>query len=194
MDKTLDVFVKLKDYVPFFQTILWLIFIIVIFCILKTQILEIIELSIKRIKNGSAFKAGPFEVGENLEKLDYVPQNQSICAAADEDREKHRISIYEENKGLFLTHIIQPSKDDGQVFDIFIYLIRHKSDDFSDIKKGEFFFGHMWGNQIFEEKFKHGILGIKTSAYAPFLCTCFVTMKDGTVLKLNRYIDFERKN
>jgi hypothetical protein len=191
MDKIIDNLIKLKDYVPFFQTVLWISLIISLILIFRKYVYLILNTTVDRIKHGSSFKAGPIEVGEKLEQLDYIAQNEKLNGLIDSDREAHRVGIYKNNNGLFITHLIYPSDKSGVAWDIFIYLIRHKSSDFSDIKKAEFFFGHMWGNQIYEEKEKNGIIGVKTSAYAPFLCTCFVTMKDDSVIKLDRYIDFE---
>lgn len=197
MDNFIENLIKLKDYVPFFQTFLWIVLLLVIVLVFHKFINLILTTIVDRLKQGSSFKAGPLEVGEKLSQLEYVPQNDTkIISPSVNDREEHRVSIYKENRGLFLTHLIYPTDKTGQGWDIFIYMIRHQekgTDDigFSDIKKAEFFFGHMWGNQIYEEKVKHGIIGVKTSAYAPFLCTCFVTMTDGVEIRLNRYIDFE---
>lgn len=186
--------VELKDYVPLFQTILWLVLIVTLLIIYRYYVNKLLKLTINRIKSGSSFKAGPIEVGAKLEKLDYAPQeNQLKGKTNNSNREVHRKEIYEKNRGLFITYVIHPSKKEGQAWDIFIYLIKHKSEDLSEIEKAEFFFGHMWGNKIFEEREKNGLIGVKTSAYAPFLCTCFVTMKDKTVIQLDRYIDFEMK-
>lgn len=127
--------------------------------------------------------------------MEYAKQENTnsivLSGTNGERREGHRKSIYENNKGIFLTHLIYPSKKAGQCFDIYIYLIRHKLDNFSDVEKAEFFFGHMWGNKVFTKKPKNGIIGISTSAYAPFLCTCCVKFKNGEEIQIERYIDFE---
>lgn len=44
-----------------------------------------------------------------------------------DDWNKRRDGIYEQRRKVFLTHIIRPSAKQGQLFDVFIYLIRHKS-------------------------------------------------------------------
>ncbi|MCZ7600870.1 MAG: hypothetical protein M5U09_28295 [Gammaproteobacteria bacterium] len=80
---------------------------------------------------------------------------------------------------------------EGQEFDIFIYLIRHKSGDLSDVAKVEFFLGSYWGNEIIAGSRSGATLAIRTSAYAPFLCTCVVSFNDGGSCVLERYIDFE---
>lgn len=102
-----------------------------------------------------------------------------------------RNAIYTAQRNVFLTHIIRPSSKPGQTFDVFIYLIRHKSDDFSDIRVAEFFLGPYWENRVFPAVEQNGFIGISTSAYGTFLCICRVTFTDGTSVYLERYIDFE---
>lgn len=127
--------------------------------------------------------------------MEYAKQIESDAPISTESdsqkKEEYRTKIYAKNKGLFLTHLIYPTRKSGQQFEIYIYLIRHKLDNFSDVEKVEFFFGHMWGNRVYTEKPKNRIIGISTSAYAPFLCTCSVKFKNGEEIVLDRYIDFE---
>jgi Domain of unknown function (DUF4062) len=111
-----------------------------------------------------------------------------------EEWNKHRDGIKERNRGVFLVHVITPSKIKGQKFDIFIYLKRNKSEDISDIDSAKFFLGRHWGNEIFEMQNEGDYIGISTSAYGPFLCTCCVTFKDGYSVHVNRYIDFEMES
>jgi hypothetical protein len=107
------------------------------------------------------------------------------------DWTKLRGKIKDENRNIFLTHLIRPSSKPNQKFDVSIYLLRQGSDDFSDVEKAEFFFGKYWGNKIFEAREKDGFIGVATSAYGTFLCICKVTFTDGNSIYLNRYIDFE---
>jgi len=102
-----------------------------------------------------------------------------------------RRAIYENNRDVFLTHFIRPSSRPGQQFDVFIYLIRHKSEDFSDVLFAEFFLGPYWENKIFPAVEQNGFVGISTAAYGTFLCLCRVTFRDGAQIYLDRYIDFE---
>lgn len=190
----IDDIVKLKDFVPFFQSCVWIIFIIISCLVFRKQCKVLFNILLERLKHGSSFKAGPIEIGEELKQLEYANQNnKSVVKSGSKgkEREIHRKQIYERNRKLFLSHVIYPSTKPNQKYDIFIYLIRHKSDNFDDIDKAEFFFGHMWGNRVFVEKLKKGIIGISTSAYAPFLCTCCIRFKDGSEIMLERYIDFE---
>jgi len=102
-----------------------------------------------------------------------------------------RQAIYDGNRRIFLTHVAYPSTKPGQEFDIYIYLLRHKSEDWRDIRKAEFFLGPYWGNKIFPAVERHGFIGISTSAYGSFLCVCRVTFTDGSHILIDRYIDFE---
>lgn len=105
---------------------------------------------------------------------------------------KARKDIYANNRDIFLTHVIKTSVIDGQEYDVFIYLLRHKSNDLSDIKYAEFFLGPYWDNLIFKATEENvGFIGISTSAYGTFLCMCRVTFTDDSQIELHRYIDFE---
>ncbi|MCL2138443.1 MAG: hypothetical protein FWH41_10550 [Treponema sp.] len=186
--------IRLKDYVPFFQTVSWIFFVSIVFFIYRSSIKDLIKDFSERIKKGSSLKVGPFEIGGDLTSLqsaDIMLNNIKESTNGDE-REKNRIKIYKINKGLFLTHILVPSKKFGY-YDIYIYLIEHKSKNYSEIKYAEFFFGHVWNNKIFRIKNENKLIGIIASANFPFLCTCHVIFKDGTGIDLYRYIDFETK-
>ncbi len=109
-----------------------------------------------------------------------------------------RVGVYRDNRNIFLAHTLRPSKKPGQLYDIAAYLIPHHSNDpryrrtnLSDIVEVEFFLGAYFDNKVFRVKNRGGVIGITTSAYGPFLCTCRVLFADGESLMLNRYIDFE---
>ncbi len=104
---------------------------------------------------------------------------------------EERDAIYRKNRGLFLVHALEPTTDRTQEYDLFIYIVPHKDANLADVKKAEFFFGKYWGNRIFEGSWVGKVIGVRTSAYGPFLCSCHVTFKDGQAVTLTRYIDFE---
>lgn len=105
-----------------------------------------------------------------------------------------RNGIYKDNRGVFIAHVIEPSKRPDQEFDVFIYLLRHESEDLSDIRLAEFFLGKYWDNKVFPAiRQQNGFIGIATAAYGTFLCVCKVTFHDGDEVLLYRYIDFESK-
>ena len=185
----------LRPYIPLFQSLVWPVFIALLLLVFRRQAGAIVRAIRQRIERGSSVKAGPFEIGEDLKQLEYAQPTQKRASAAmdtiTQDWDQERITIYEKHRGLFLTHVIAQSIRPKQKYDIYIYLIKHKTTDLSDVEFAEFFFGHMWGSKVFKEYHKKGVIGISTSAYGPFLCTCRVHMKDETVTFLSRYIDFE---
>jgi nucleoside phosphorylase len=104
---------------------------------------------------------------------------------------KIRAEQYADARTMVLVHLLTPSNVPGQIYDIVIYAKRHKDRDISDVDKAEFFFGKHWANQVFTGIPDGNRIGVKTSAYGPFLCTCKITFKNGPPAILYRYIDFE---
>ena len=184
---------NLRPYIPLLQTLVWPVFLGVLVWCFRHKLEACVEAIRKRIETGSSLKAGPVEIGEDLRHLDYAlpkdPPSSPLPEAAGWIDERN--GIYRCNAGFFLTHILVASEKPGHKYDIFIYVIRHKTTDISDVQKAEFFFGHMWGNEVFVERPKDGKVGISTSAYAPFLCTCHLHLNNGEIIRLHRYIDFE---
>ena len=190
----------LAPYVPLAQTVLWVGLIVGAGLLFRGQIRSLVDAVRVRVQTGSSIKAGPIELGEDLRNLERVPaasdtpSPSSKGEAADRTAEawsKERDALYASTRGVFLAHVIEPSTKKGQEFDIFIYLVRHKSTDFADVQFAEFFLGSNWGNRVFREEAKRGLIGISTSAYGPMLCTARVHFRDGKVVNLHRYIDFE---
>jgi len=179
------------DWVPFFQTMAWIALIIYSANKFSSQLQDLLNAIKMRISSGSSFKAGPIELGQDLKALDRVMPSMASEKTHKDDWSKERDGIYNDNNGFFLAHVISPSEKGGQTYDVFIYLIKHKSKEFSDIEFAEFFLGAYWGNEVYREKERNGLIGISTSAYGPFLCTCRIMMKNGKEIRLNRYIDFE---
>ncbi len=204
-------------YVPLFQTLLWIALILIAVKIFFPELRSVLESIQGRIKRGSAFKLGPVELGEDLQylqrieeqtdaeplstlegELDYAGVSSEAAPAVESGEESQsrqlnaeRNSIYGKNRNLFLTHVIRPSEERGQKYDVFIYLIRHGGQSFEDVEVAEFFLGPYWGNRIFKRYEQNRRIGLTTAAYGTFLCTCWVEMKDGKRVFLSRYIDFE---
>lgn len=129
---------------------------------------------------------------QTLKSVDNI-NSQSVEPKTAIEWNAYRDGVYKENRGVFLTHTISPSTLPDQKFDIAIYLIKHQSDDLSDVEKAEFFFGRNWYNKIYKVKNEGGYIGLLISAYGEFLCTCRLTFKDGYQVYLHRYIDFETR-
>jgi hypothetical protein len=130
----------------------------------------------------------PTAPANTAEKL---PDGGSVSGTAEKEFEVERDDIYKNNRCLFLAHILEPTRDRTQLYDIFIYIKPHKDASIEDVVKTEFFFGKYWGNRTFEGARVDGTIGVRTSAYGEFLCTCRVQFSDGETITLNRYIDFD---
>jgi hypothetical protein len=116
---------------------------------------------------------------------------EEAALSTQEGRSQDRKRTYETMRKLFLVHVLTPSTVRGQKYDIYIYVKRHRDQAIDDVALAEFFFGKSWGNQIFRGKRAGNRLGVQTSAYGPFLCTCRITFTEGPPVMLYRYIDFE---
>ena len=198
----------MESYIPLLQTLVWPFFIAVLVICFRKQIIPSAEAIRHRIEQGGAFRAGPIELGE-LPRLEYrdsdgegdqAKENPERANSPSKSREQERKKIYAENRGMFITHVLAPSRHGNQKYDIFIYLIKHQRNDeqgphdLSEVEKAEFYLGKMWRDRVFVQRPRDGLIGMSTSAYAPFLCTCDVYLKSGEVIKLSRYIDFEMAN
>ncbi len=201
----MELIAAFEGYVPLFQTLVWAIIALVVLRAFRTQIQALADALAERARN-SPFKAkvGPleFDIGELKDLKPVSPEKPAASSvspadmATAEERRKQRQAIYQQNRDLFVTHVLTPAAQPGQQYDIYIYLIRHDGDedvpkDLSDVVKAEFFFGSYWDNQIFTGTWAGTRLGVRTSAYGPFLCTCLVTFADGYQAMIYRYIDFE---
>jgi Domain of unknown function (DUF4062)/prokaryotic YEATS domain len=110
-----------------------------------------------------------------------------------------RLARYSERRYTELVHVIEPSEQAGQEYDILIYLFRHRPNEegspfgLDDVEKAEFYLGAAWNDRVFtcDREESGGYIGVKVSAYGTFMCLCRVTFTDGQTVILDRYIDFE---
>lgn len=182
----------MSAWVPLFQTLVWIGLIFFLVYRFANQLQSLFDAIRERVAAGSSFKAGPVELGSaDFDSLERVTPTDPAEAEHQEDWSAERNGIYRTNHGLFLAHIIEPPAKPGSDYDIFIYLVRHKSEVLDDIEYAEFFLGSHWGNKVFKEEPDNVLMGITTSAPGPFLCTCRVKLKNGEEVRLSRYIDFE---
>jgi hypothetical protein len=123
-----------------------------------------------------------------------TPMRTKAAVATAEEWNRQRDGLYASNRGLFLVHSLSPSREPGQLFDIFIYIRKHKAPNAPEVHLAEFFLGRYWGNTVFPVENIGGLVGLSTSAYGEFLCLCRVTLNDGTQIMLDRYIDFSTTN
>ena len=189
----------LGPYVPLFQTVAWMLFTAVLLFAFRNQAKSLLWAIHGRIEKGSPLKAGPIEIGQDLSALAYVQKDEtrinakpvSVNGRSPAEWSALRNDLYQNHRNIFLAHVIQPAGGPGRQFDVYIYLVRHQSQNFSDVEYAEFFFGRHWGNQVIQRRERNGLIGVATSASGPFLCTCRVVFQDGAKIDLYRYVDFE---
>ena len=107
--------------------------------------------------------------------------------------EEKRISLYNENKGLFLVHSWRPSRQPNQIADISIRLTQHNNGPLNQglIKSVEYslgpkFFTHPIVKNNIKDNFRLNI-----SVYGPVLCLAKVNFTDNTPsIIVYRYINF----
>lgn len=131
-------------------------------------------------------------------------ESNSTRKAVDEnlpDWTQARRRIGEEQRGVHLAHLLGPTREAGQEWEIFIYLVAGAErtstyglpSDVSDVVSAEFYLGHMWGDRTTAVSWTRDRdhLGIRALAYAPVICLCRITFRDGHTAVLSRFIDFE---
>ncbi len=183
------------DILSILPSLLWFILAVVLLCVFKGVIQQLISAIIWRVKSGAQVKIASFEIGGS-----YVSPDPSISvrgkfieSLTDEgqQRYKERGEYYLSNRDLFLVHKLAPSERPNQLYDILIYLIPHKNPTLASVQKVEYYFGRHWGDKIFVSTGRASGFAISTSAYGPFVCTAKLYFTDGGSAMIWRYIDFE---
>jgi hypothetical protein len=110
---------------------------------------------------------------------------------------------YERTQHYMLAHICRSIKPPADYityrwFDVFIFVVRHQrgtpgppATKLDEIKNAEFYLGPSWRNGSKSVDNKGRLIGIHTSAWGTFLCSCRLTFKDNRPpVVLYRFIDF----
>ncbi|MGP4048355.1 pYEATS domain-containing protein [Streptomyces sp. 2A115] len=201
-------------YVPLMQTLVWVLLIVGVLVVFRTQLAALAPILRTRIERGGAFSVGLGSLSLQFGDLPTFPpqaaseqgtETPSADGAAagrlpDPDEPgapaawgQYRMDRKGETRNIHLAHVISPSRTPGQRFDIFTYLVEGPSGRLDDVERAQFFLGRYWGNRIFDVPNrgdgKH--IGFATSAYGPALCICRVIFKDGSEAVVERFLDFE---
>ena len=197
---------KFSDWVELAGHFAWPATLLVLCFLIKKQIRETVDAIAKRVADRSSHvkinKSGIEiktldEANPELAKIESIQQPTNRSETEDEKNTEtvsfadERNAIYGVSRQLFLVHVLEPTTRPNQAFDLFIYLISHKGGDLGSVRRADFYFGKHWGNKVFEGKQVGSVIGVRTAAYGPFLCTCRITFTDGEHITVSRYIDFE---
>lgn len=192
---------------PVLQTAIWACVAILFAWVIKEPIRHLAERLVERVGQGDKIITPYFSIErqEQLNQLDYIQtvsrgedastiirtENSEKSPTSSQEFEAYRQSIYDKNRNIFLAHVITPSENKSNNYNIYIFLVRHKQMTFTDVSSADFYFGKMWHSRIFRETPKNGLIGLRMSAYGTFLCVCRINFSDGNSAMISRYIDFE---
>lgn len=191
-------------WIPFFQSLIWPIFIAAIVIYFRSTCCEVLAAIAERIKKGAGFKAGPSGIelsgiGKEVEGLAEVIPSSLKAEVAPTDWRRSRIEEYERTGGYMLVHVCQPSTTTPNWYEIYLFLVQHQKGtsvpprrDLQEILKVEFFFGDSWGNRTFPVENVGSMIGIRTRAWGTFLACCRIYFRDESrpPIVLFRYVDF----
>lgn len=178
-------------------TMLWVLLFTGFIVYFRHEIRGIFVALTSRLKDGAALKIAGLEIGESSGLVaapgDFTSEDSRISDHKDDfvSRQSDRNKIYEDCKGIMLVHRLQRSSQDGQLYDLLIYVIPHQRSTLAAVTQVEYFFGSHWGNKIYPSVDRSRGFPIVTSAYGPFLCSAKLHFNDGATAIVSRYIDFE---
>lgn len=173
-------------------SIMWVIVAAIGIFYFRGHIQRIAEAVVKRLESGADVKLGPLELSAIRIKEDpRAGIGSSVTAFKDEARAPLRRRKYTEFHNLFVAHRLFPSIEPTQTYDIWIYVVAHKS-DLDNVDRVEYFFGEAWCNEVFVSSDRGKRFGVLASAYGSgFLCLAKIHLRDGEAIDTWRYIDFE---
>lgn len=179
-------------------SLIWAILILAILVYFRTELSLLVRALVFRVRDGAAFKVAGLEIGAASGLVarpgDFSKEDTRVGVRADNGtRRARRDGEYINTRGVMLVHRLQRSTNDGQLYDVLIYVIPHKS-SLAGVVTVEYFFGSYWGNKIYPSIDRSRGFPVVTSAYGPFLCTAKIIFNDGDSTFVSRYIDFEMGN
>ncbi|TDE92740.1 hypothetical protein EXU48_14575 [Occultella glacieicola] len=200
----------MEAWIPLLQTLVWPITMLVLLLVFRRPLTRFVGSITTRVKSGAelqlggpaGFSAKLIDRYEDLRSVD-AERGHALGAGASASRGdldgwlRERSRLYDDNRFVFLSHVIAPSNLPGQKFEVFVSLVGHRRaekgypSDLSDVTRAEFFLGRGWRNRIFTVKGEPGRpIGVRAHSYMPFLCLCRVHFQDGGTVILHRYLDF----
>lgn len=180
------------EAIKILPSLLWIVCAILAFIVFYTPIKDITYAVAERIKLGAKAEIGPLK----LEAIKVSPTtlsapSPSLSVSVDPSLAEKREAIYKDNQNFFISHRLYPSKERGQTYDIWIYVVPHKK-DLDSIKSASYYFGDAaWGNRVFTSLDRGKSFGVVVSAYGPMLAYVTIELKDGSTIETWSYIDFE---
>ncbi len=187
-DKTETVMTSLVSSLP---SLLWVVFAIIGFIVLYQPIRDVAYAIAARIKSGAQTELGPIKLEEiKITAKALTLPSSAISVSTDPSLNAERKNIYSKNHYYFITHRLYPSIEEGQTYDIWIYVTPHGK-GIGDIKDVSYYFGPAWGDRVYTSKDRGKSFGIVVSAFGPMLAYVTINLKNGEAIETWSYIDFE---
>ncbi len=188
---------------------LWFVFVSLLLILYRSKIKRVVDAVERRLRLGAPFKVGWLELGAS-----YVNPRQphighsSLMTRTDKDKtfKREHDRIYNGAKQVFIAHRIVPSKVEGQLYDVILYLVPHTS-SLVNIDRVEYYFGPSWGRRsrfwgdwetyVFTSCDRGRAFPVTTSAWGAFLCVArlFFNEADDRGRQKSewvyRFVDFE---
>ena len=180
---------EIKDWIPFFQTLIWPLLIVLLIFILRDFVTELFQIAKNRIKEGAEVTIGPEGISlGRAPKLNDITDNDEVAIkeiSASDSKEFLYTQFYLVHGAEFTN---SPSEGD--------YLIRVQieSDDSKNLKKIEkiaYHLHHTYYNRVRERKNPKNNFELQFNAYGQFLLRAEVFFKGSKEsLTLWRYLNF----
>lgn len=181
----------------FIGTLLWIGLALLLLWLFWDNIRGMIDVIEKRLQSNAMVKIWNIELGPWRIAETNLPDNQIVDIGAFPNLSQKRNAIYAQNNRVFIVHRLFPSKVEGQLYDILIYLVPHKghfagSGSLKDVKEVEYYFGEGWKHRVYRSQDREKRFPVVVSAYGSgFQCFATVHLTNGTSFETWRYIDFE---
>lgn len=103
-----------------------------------------------------------------------------------------RRQVYDNQRGIFLAHLLGAPKSPGQAYRVAIFVVGHKRPITPEAVEGAtIFLGEAWGSQKFEASWSNdGRLGVVVEAFGPFLALGEVRLTTGERVVAHHYVEF----
>lgn len=186
-----------RDLLSAIPTFLWCLLICGTLISFRDELRSVLRMLIARLRVGGSVKLGSIEVGAVIATPARIEKAEQSRTARSDDgrRQRERADYYDRARRVMLVHRLSPSTEEGQLYDILIYVVPAIQGSLASVAQVEYFFGAFgWKNQIFTAFDRSRGFPVLTAAYGPFLCTAEVTFTDGVSVMLHRFIDFEMGN
>lgn len=180
----------LQKHLP---ALLWFALALLLLILFRKRIVRLLTLVEWRLKAGAPIKLSAFELGAVQVAPDRrVPANPNLVRA-DETGEFKALREKTRELSLFLVHRLSPSAEDGQLYDVAIYVVTGlRAGTLKTVNQVEYYFGEHWNRNVYTSLDRASGFSISTSAWAPFTCTARLHFTDGREPEvLHRFIDFE---